>query len=72
MDIVFTTPPPATPLRAAIRDSYRIDETAAVGRILAAAEIPADLQDRIAARAPPRLRGPPRAARQGRHRRFSA
>src|SRR6266446_4305654 len=52
MDIVFTTPPPpATPLRAAIRDSYRIDETAAVGRILAAAEIPADLQDRIAERA---------------------
>jgi len=52
MDIVFTTPPPpATPLRAAIRDSYRIDETAAVGRILAAAEIPAGLQDRIAERA---------------------
>src|SRR5437763_15306384 len=49
MDIVFTPPPPpATPLRTAIRDSCRIDETAAVARILAAAEMPADMQDRIA------------------------
>src|SRR5438105_3085680 len=52
MDTVFTTPPPpATPLRAAIRDSCRIEETAAVARILAATEIPADMQDRIAERA---------------------
>src|SRR5271169_5124176 len=41
MDIVFATrPPPATSLRAAIRDSSREDETEAVARILAAAEIP--------------------------------
>src|SRR6202011_1742267 len=52
MEMVFTTPPPpATPLRAALRDSCRIDETTAAARILAAAEIPADLQDRIAERA---------------------
>ncbi len=52
MDTVFTTPPPcATPLRAAMRDSCRIDETTAAARILAAAEIPADLRDRIAERA---------------------
>src|SRR6266404_3383120 len=49
MDAVFTTPPPrATPLRAALRDSCRIDETAAAARILSAAEMPADMQDRIA------------------------
>src|SRR6202035_1768049 len=51
MDTVFTTPPPATPLRTAIRDSCRIDETTAAARILAAAEIPADMRDRIAERA---------------------
>jgi len=52
MDAVFTTPPPpATPLRAVLRDSCRIDETAAAARILAAAEIPADMQDRVAERA---------------------
>jgi RHH-type transcriptional regulator, proline utilization regulon repressor / proline dehydrogenase / delta 1-pyrroline-5-carboxylate dehydrogenase len=43
--------PPAPPLRAAIRDSCRIDETVAVGRILAVAEIPPDMRDRIADRA---------------------
>jgi Proline utilization A proline dehydrogenase N-terminal domain len=49
---VFTAPlPPASALRAAIRDSCRIDETKAVERILAAAEMPADARDRIAERA---------------------
>jgi len=38
---------PAPPLRAAIRDSCRIDETEAIRRILAAAEIPADTRERI-------------------------
>ena len=52
MDIVFAeAPSPATPLRAAIRDSCRGDETKAVARILAAADIPADMRDRIADRA---------------------
>jgi len=52
MDIVFATPPlRAAPLRAAIRDSCRMDETEAVARILAAAEIPAEMRDRIAASA---------------------
>src|SRR6516162_1744333 len=52
MDIVFANPPPpATSLRAAIRDSCREDETKAVARILAAVEIPADMRDRIAERA---------------------
>src|SRR6266478_4784105 len=52
MATVFTTPPPpAPPLRAALRDSCRIDETTAAARILAAAEIPAEMQDRIAERA---------------------
>src|SRR5947209_4420373 len=52
MDMVFTIPPPpATPPPAAIRDSHRLEETAPVARILAAAEIPADMQDRIAERA---------------------
>src|SRR6516164_8281633 len=52
MDIVFATPPPpATSLRSAIRDSCREDETEAVARILAAAEIPADMRDRIAEKA---------------------
>jgi RHH-type proline utilization regulon transcriptional repressor/proline dehydrogenase/delta 1-pyrroline-5-carboxylate dehydrogenase len=52
MDFVSPAPlPPAPPLRAAIRDNCRIDETMAVGRILAAAEIPADMRDRIADRA---------------------
>src|ERR1700751_5218561 len=52
MDIVFATPPPpATSLRAAICDSCREDETAAVARIRAAIEILADMRDRIAERA---------------------
>ena len=52
MDIVFAQAPPGVvPLRAAIRDSCREDENAAVARILAAAEIPADTSDRIAERA---------------------
>jgi RHH-type transcriptional regulator, proline utilization regulon repressor / proline dehydrogenase / delta 1-pyrroline-5-carboxylate dehydrogenase len=42
---------PAPPLRAAIRDHCRIDETVAVGRILGAAEIPPEMRDRIADRA---------------------
>ena len=49
MDIVFTAPlPPASPLRAAVRDSTRIDETLAVARILTAAEMPSAARDRIA------------------------
>jgi RHH-type transcriptional regulator, proline utilization regulon repressor / proline dehydrogenase / delta 1-pyrroline-5-carboxylate dehydrogenase len=49
MDIVFTAPlPRASPLRAAVRDSTRIDETLAAGRILAAAEMPSAARDRIA------------------------
>jgi RHH-type transcriptional regulator, proline utilization regulon repressor / proline dehydrogenase / delta 1-pyrroline-5-carboxylate dehydrogenase len=52
MDIVFATPlPAAPPPRAAIRDSCREDETKAVARILAAAEMPADMRDRVAERA---------------------
>jgi RHH-type transcriptional regulator, proline utilization regulon repressor / proline dehydrogenase / delta 1-pyrroline-5-carboxylate dehydrogenase len=52
MKLVLPTPfPPAPPLRAAIRDSCRIDETDAARRILAAAEIPADTRDRIADKA---------------------
>jgi RHH-type transcriptional regulator, proline utilization regulon repressor / proline dehydrogenase / delta 1-pyrroline-5-carboxylate dehydrogenase len=52
MDFVLPTPPPpASPLRAAIRESCRIDETEAVGRIIAAADIPAEMRDRIAERA---------------------
>jgi RHH-type proline utilization regulon transcriptional repressor/proline dehydrogenase/delta 1-pyrroline-5-carboxylate dehydrogenase len=49
MEIVTATPfPPAPPLRAAIRDSCRIDESEAVARTLAAAAIPAEMRDRIA------------------------
>jgi RHH-type transcriptional regulator, proline utilization regulon repressor / proline dehydrogenase / delta 1-pyrroline-5-carboxylate dehydrogenase len=52
VDIVFTGPPPqAAPLRAAIRDSCRINETEAAARILAAAEIPAEMRDHVAERA---------------------
>jgi RHH-type transcriptional regulator, proline utilization regulon repressor / proline dehydrogenase / delta 1-pyrroline-5-carboxylate dehydrogenase len=52
MDIVFGTAlPPAAPLRAAIRDSCREDETEAVARVLAATEISADTRNRIAERA---------------------
>ena len=49
MDFVFTAPLPAvSPLRAAIRDSCRIEETAAVEHILAAADMPSAARDRIA------------------------
>ncbi len=52
MEIVTAAPfPPASPLRAAIRDSCRIDESEAVARILAAAALPAEVRDRIADRA---------------------
>jgi RHH-type transcriptional regulator, proline utilization regulon repressor / proline dehydrogenase / delta 1-pyrroline-5-carboxylate dehydrogenase len=52
MDLVFPDPPsPETPLRAAIRDAHRLDETAADSLLLAAAEIPAAARDRIAATA---------------------
>ena len=52
MDLVFATPPPqATPLRAEVRDSCRVDESQTVARILSAAEIPAQMRDRIADRA---------------------
>jgi RHH-type proline utilization regulon transcriptional repressor/proline dehydrogenase/delta 1-pyrroline-5-carboxylate dehydrogenase len=52
MDLVFRDPlPPQTPLRVAIRDAHRLDETVADARILAAAAIPADSRDRIAATA---------------------
>jgi RHH-type transcriptional regulator, proline utilization regulon repressor / proline dehydrogenase / delta 1-pyrroline-5-carboxylate dehydrogenase len=52
LGIVFTDPlPPPTPLRAAIRDSCRMDESQAAARILAVAEIPAEMRDRIAERA---------------------
>ncbi len=49
MDFVFAAAlPPAPPLRAAIRDSCRIDETVAVERILSAADLPSAARDRIA------------------------
>src|SRR5437764_268334 len=52
MDLVFTEPPLSeTPLRAAIRDAHRFDETEADARILAAAAMPAETRDRIAANA---------------------
>jgi RHH-type proline utilization regulon transcriptional repressor/proline dehydrogenase/delta 1-pyrroline-5-carboxylate dehydrogenase len=52
MEIVTATPlPSAPPLRAAIRDTCRIDESEAVARILAVAAIPAEMRDRIADRA---------------------
>jgi len=52
MDFIWPTPPsPVPPLRVAIRDNCRIDETEAAARILAAAAIPAEMRDRIAARA---------------------
>ncbi|HYZ42511.1 MAG TPA: hypothetical protein VE687_18090, partial [Stellaceae bacterium] len=52
MGFVFASPqPPPPPLRAAIHDHCRIDETEAVARILDAAAIPANMRDRIADRA---------------------
>ncbi|MEA2783158.1 MAG: RHH-type transcriptional regulator, proline utilization regulon repressor / proline dehydrogenase [Rhodospirillaceae bacterium] len=43
--------PPADPLRARIRRTYRADETATVEQLLAAAELPPATLDRIAERA---------------------
>ena len=64
MDVVFRAPlPPASPLRAAIRDHVRLDETAADAQILAAADIPPEARDRIAATA----RGLVAAVRRERH-----
>jgi len=40
-----------TPLRATIRDAHRLDEAEADARILAAADLPAEARDRIAATA---------------------
>jgi RHH-type transcriptional regulator, proline utilization regulon repressor / proline dehydrogenase / delta 1-pyrroline-5-carboxylate dehydrogenase len=52
MAFVFPDPPPPEmPLRAAIRDAHRRDETEADRRILAAAAMPAEAQARIAATA---------------------
>src|SRR2546421_11606156 len=52
MDLVFTAPlPPETRLRAAIRDAHRLDETEADARILAAADMPFEARERIAATA---------------------
>src|SRR5215471_8156247 len=49
---IFTAPPsPAAGARARLRAAYREDETAAVERILIAAELPAPVLDRIAERA---------------------
>ena len=52
MDVVFAAPlAPASRLRAAIRECTRLDETQAVAQILAAAEMPPQMRDRIAERA---------------------
>src|SRR5437762_7609788 len=48
MNFVFASEPPEPPLRTAIRDAHRLDETEADAHILAAAEIPAAARDRIA------------------------
>jgi RHH-type proline utilization regulon transcriptional repressor/proline dehydrogenase/delta 1-pyrroline-5-carboxylate dehydrogenase len=50
--MIFTEPlPQPDPLRARLRAHYRADETGVVQTLLAQAELPADLQDRIATRA---------------------
>ncbi len=50
--MIFQEPLAApSPLRARLRASYRADETAVVELLLAAAELPAETQDRVAARA---------------------
>jgi hypothetical protein len=56
MNLVFASAPPnepsaEPPLRAAIRDLHRLDEAVADARTLAAADIPAEAGDRIAATA---------------------
>ena len=50
--MIFQEPLAApSPLRARLRAAYRADETAVVELLLAAAELPAETQDRVAARA---------------------
>ncbi|HYC14804.1 MAG TPA: bifunctional proline dehydrogenase/L-glutamate gamma-semialdehyde dehydrogenase PutA, partial [Stellaceae bacterium] len=49
MSFVYSSPPPE--LRATLAARYREDETAAVERILAAADLPSETLDRIAERA---------------------
>src|SRR5215469_18281976 len=62
---LFTEPPPAIDTRRArLQAAYREDETAAVERVLAAAELPAPVLDRIAERARDLVRKV-RAARLG-------
>ena len=56
--------PPETPLRAAIRDAHRRDEAAVDAELLAAADMPADSQARIATTAR-RLVAAVRRERQG-------
>jgi len=52
MDLVFTAPlPPEMPLRAAIRDAHRLDEATADAAILAAADMPLEARERVAATA---------------------
>jgi RHH-type proline utilization regulon transcriptional repressor/proline dehydrogenase/delta 1-pyrroline-5-carboxylate dehydrogenase len=52
MSLVFAgPPPPASPLRQAVRAACRIDETEADARVLAAAKMPAGMRERIAATA---------------------
>ena len=52
MDLVFTAPlPPETRLRAAIRDAHRQDESSADAALLAAADMPLEARERIAATA---------------------
>ncbi len=52
MSFVYPEPPPEpTPLRAALVAHYRDDETAAVERTLAIADLPSETLDRIAERA---------------------
>src|SRR5881227_3659463 len=49
--IFADTSPPEAPLRRAIRDAHRQDETAAVAALLAAADMPLEARERIAATA---------------------
>lgn len=50
--MIFTEPlPQPDPLRARLRAHYRADEAGVVETLLAQAELPAEMQDRIAARA---------------------
>ena len=51
MDTIIADLPPQTPLRVAVGDANHLGEDAAVAAILAAAEMPAEARDRIAATA---------------------